>query len=143
MKIINITKKGFTLVEAIAAIAIIGILTSGILAAIVFARIQLSTSSQMTGAVAQAQGSMDVLISSLSAGETSTATLASRSGAAYISGGAFAFNAAAPNQFTYTTSIVSGSTQYAITVVSFYQEGKRRVTLTGSAVNTGNTFSVG
>lgn len=138
-------KKGFTLVEAMAAIVIIGILSSGILGTVVFARIQLSDASEKTAAITQAQGVMDVLISSLSTGETNTkTTLEPRTGAIFVSGGAFYFNASAPNQFTFTSSIdVNGNTQYAVTAVSFYAKGEQRVTLTGSAVNTGSTFSVG
>jgi type II secretory pathway pseudopilin PulG len=137
----SVNKKGITLVETVSAVAILALLAASVLSSVVFARTQLTAMSERNTAAASAQGIMDVLIGSLSAGETRIGVLEARSLADFDSDGVFEYTADSPHQFTFATQMYRDNALYKITVVSFYDNGRQRVTLTGSAVNTGTLFT--
>lgn len=132
----RLNKKGFSLVESLAAVTIVAILAAGVLSAIVFARVQLAEASARSAAITKAQGVMDVLVSSLSTGVTNHTTLDGNTEATYTA--SFAYLPSAPCQYSFESS--DGNRSFSVTVVSYYQNGEKSVTLTGSAVNTGATF---
>jgi prepilin-type N-terminal cleavage/methylation domain-containing protein len=143
-------KKGTTLVEVIAAVAILAIVVTSVVAGIGFSQRAVLSQGSQNGAAAQAQNLADQLIAKLHGLDESSLNTVSISGAAKIASGSTFPDASSAQDLQYTVSAVHDNTLsgtgggmdgYRIKVATAYRDsgGRKFVQLTAFAAKGGDS----
>ncbi len=144
------SRKGMTLVEVIAAVAILAVVVTSVVAGISFSQRAVLSQGSQSGAAAQAQNLADQLISKLHGLDESKLDTVSISGAAKIASGSTFPDASSTQDLQYTVSTVHDNTLsgtgtdvsgYRIKVAAAYRDGGGRkfVQLTAFAAKGGDS----
>ena len=143
------SRKGMTLVEVIAAVAILAVVVTSVVAGISFSQRAVLSQGSQSAAAAEAQNLADELISKLHGLDESKLDTVSISGAAEITGAAFP-DVSSAQDLQYTVSTVHDNTLsgtgggidgYRIKVAAAYRDGGGRkfVQLTAFAAKGGDS----
>lgn len=143
------SRKGMTLVEVIAAVAILAVVVTSVVAGISFSQRAVLSQGSQSAAAAEAQNLADQLISKLHGLDESKLDTVSISGAAKITGATFP-DASSAQDLQYTVSTVHDNTLsgtgtdvsgYRIKVAAAYRDGGGRkfVQLTAFAAKEGDS----